>query len=118
MAKQESQTLEEAAKNAWMAEQEAPRRLAKLDAATWEKAASALASTAAEAAQVAGMTAACDAGDNVACNNLSREEEAKKAWLTKLDVPTWGAAAEAVSAVATEMTQPSATNGVEETANT
>ena len=48
MAKQESQTLEEAAKNAWMAEQEAPRRLAKLDAATWEKAASALASTAAE----------------------------------------------------------------------
>jgi hypothetical protein len=41
----------------------------------------------------------------VACASFSREEEAKKAWLAKLDVLTWGAAAAAVSAVATEVTQ-------------
>jgi hypothetical protein len=49
------------------------------------------------------MTAACEAGDNVACDNLSLEEEAKRAWLLKLDAPTWGAAAAAVSAVASEV---------------
>merc|ERR1719247_2619420 len=36
------------------------------------------------------MTAACDAGDAVACDELSREEEAKRAWLARLEVPTWG----------------------------
>merc|ERR1719482_1897964 len=53
------------------------------------------------------MTEACDEGDVVACDNLSNEEEAKRAWLANLDAPTWGAAAAAVSAVA-EVTQPRA----------
>ena len=84
-------TSEEAAKTAW---------LAKLDAPTWGTAATALAGIASEAAYVADMTEACDDGDEVACDSLSREDEAKRAWLAKLDVPTWGAAAAAVSAVA------------------
>ena len=80
-------------------------RLVKLDAPDWSKAAAALASLASEAVVMAEMAAMCDAGDTAACDNLSREEEAKKAWLAKLDVPTWSAAAAAVSAVATELTQ-------------
>merc|ERR1719199_1715924 len=72
---------EEQAKNAWLAKQDFP---------TWGKAATAFANAASEAAQMAEMTVACDEGDEVACDNLSREEEAKRAWLEKLDVPTWG----------------------------
>ena len=34
------------------------------------------------------LTEDCDAGDDVACTALSREEEAKRAWLAKLDAPT------------------------------
>ena len=34
--------------------------------------------------------AACATGDDVACDSLSKEEEAKKAWLERLDVPAWG----------------------------
>ena len=33
---------------------------------------------------------ACVSGDDTACDTLSREEEAKRAWLARLDVPTWG----------------------------
>merc|ERR1719482_1474030 len=84
-------TSQEAAKKAW---------LAKLDAPTWGSAATALARVASEVAQMAEMAADCDAGDEVACDELSREEEAKRAWLAKLDVPTWGAAAAAVSEAA------------------
>merc|ERR1719271_401114 len=51
------------------------------------------------------MEEACYEGDDVACDSLSREEEAKRAWLAKLDAPTWGAAAAAVSAVATQVTE-------------
>merc|ERR1719460_551373 len=82
------------AKMAWLAE---------LDARSWDKAATAFASVTSEAAQMAEMTADCYQGDMVACDNLSREQEAKRAWLAKLDVPTWGAAAAAVSAVALEV---------------
>ena len=35
-----------------------------------------------------------------ACDGLSLEEEAKRAWLARLDAPTWGAVAAAVSEVA------------------
>merc|ERR1719262_623725 len=72
---------EEEAKRAWLAKQDFP---------TWGKAATAFANAASEAAQMAEMTVACDEGDEVACDNLSREEDAKRAWLEKLDVPTWG----------------------------
>merc|ERR1719482_1621539 len=87
--------------------------MAKLDAPTWGKAAATVASAAAEAAQMAEMTAACDEGDEVAFDNLSREEEAKRAWLSKMDVPTWGAAAAAVSAVASEASAGSASSAQE-----
>jgi hypothetical protein len=90
-----------------MSEKEAKKAwLARLDAPTWGKAAKALVSVASEAAQIAEMTAACDVGDDVACDFLSREEEAKRAWMAKVDAPTWSAAAAAVSAVATEVTEP------------
>merc|ERR1719238_996434 len=32
----------------------------------------------------------CYKGDVTACDTLSREEEAKRAWLAKQDVPSWG----------------------------
>ena len=35
-----------------------------------------------------------------ACDSLSVEEEAKRAWIARLDAPTWGAVAAAVSEVA------------------
>merc|ERR1719482_1135842 len=89
-------TSEEAAKRAW---------LAKLDAPTWGAAATDLAHVASEAARMEEMEEACYEGDDVACDSLSREEEAKRAWLAKLDAPTWGAAAAAVSAVATQVTE-------------
>merc|ERR1719352_1547727 len=43
-----------------------------------------------KAAQIVELTAACDQGDEVACDNLSREEEAKQKWLASLDTPSWG----------------------------
>jgi hypothetical protein len=89
-------TSEEAAKRAW---------LAKLDAPTWGAAATDLANVASEAARMEEMAEDCYKGDDVACDSLSREEEAKRAWLARLDAPTWGAAAAAVSAVATQVTE-------------
>ena len=55
---------------------------------------------------MASLTADCDSGVEVACEELSHEEQAKVAWLAKLDVPSWGAAAMAVSHVASGMTPP------------
>jgi hypothetical protein len=57
-----SNLSEEQAKKAW---------LAKLDAPAWGKAAATLSSTMVEAAQLAGLAASCDAGDEVACDNLT-----------------------------------------------
>jgi hypothetical protein len=51
---------------------------------------------------MAEMSAACDAGDKVACDNLSREEEAKRAWLAKQSTPPWGVAATAHASGASE----------------
>lgn len=85
---------EDEAKEAW---------LARLDAPSWGKAAKMMATVAQEASVMQEMTEACDQGDDNACESLSHEEEAKKEWLARLDVPTWGAAAAAVSAVATQV---------------
>ena len=44
-------------------------------------------------AEIAGMPKLedeCESGDERACDVLSREEEAKRAWLAKLDLPSWG----------------------------
>jgi len=75
-------------------------KLARLDAPTWGKAAAALASIASEAGILAAMKEACEQGAEETCDDLSREEEVKQAWLAKLDAPTWGAVALAVSEVA------------------
>ena len=82
--------------------------LSRLDAPEWGKAATALTRVAAwevagSAAAVAELAEACGSGDAAACDTLSREEEAKAAWLAKLDAPTWAAATAAVSAVASEV---------------
>ena len=76
-----------------MSEEEAKQKwLAKLDAPTWGKAASAVIEVVAEASKIADLTEECEAGDSAACETLSKEDEAKKAWLAKLDVPAvaWG----------------------------
>jgi len=85
---------EEEAKKEW---------LARLDAPSWGQAAKVMTNLVQEASAIQEMTTACDRGDRDACDALSREEEAKKAWLARLDVPLWGAAAAAVSAVSTRV---------------
>lgn len=75
-------------------------KLARVDAPTWGKAAAALATIASEAGILAAMSDACESGAEEACDDLSREEEAKQAWLAQLDAPTWVAVARAVSEVA------------------
>ena len=46
---------------------------------------------AASFAEETALTDDCDAGDDVACETLSREEEAKRAWLANLEAPGgWG----------------------------
>jgi hypothetical protein len=54
----------------------------------------------AKRAWLATQDAACDAGDQVACDNLSREEEAKRAWLARQGTPSWKVAALSLSATA------------------
>jgi len=57
----------------------------------WGQAAAAMTSIVAEASFIAGLTdnANGNAGASAA-EALARENEAKKAWLAKLDVPSWG----------------------------
>lgn len=93
---------EEDAKKAWLSKIETPawgkiseeeakaQWLAKLDTPVWGQAAAAMISVVAEANKMADLTEGCDAGDAAACDALSQEDEAKKAWLAKLDVPSWG----------------------------
>ena len=93
---------EEQAKQAWLAKLDAPvwgkmteeqakqAWLAKLDAPVWGQAVAVMTSVVAEATKMAELTEECNAGDSTACDTLSNEEEAKKAWLAKLDVPSWG----------------------------
>jgi len=85
---------EEEAKRAW---------LARLDAPSWGQAAKAMAEAARQAAEVEALAAGCDSGDDEACDILSREEEAKRRWLARLDAPSWGAAAAGVADVASSV---------------
>eukprot|EP00967_Tisochrysis_lutea_P159216 scaffold329211_cov70-Tisochrysis_lutea.AAC.1 len=73
-------SAEEIAKQKW---------LARLDAPTWRQAATTMANVANEAADIAALTDDCNSGIDEACELLSREEEAKRRWLARLDVPTW-----------------------------
>jgi hypothetical protein len=90
------QLTEEEARRAW---------LARLDVPTWGRVAAATATVAQEAAEVAALSDECVRGDDEACGRLAREEEAKRAWLARLDVPSWGAVAAAVSAVASNVAE-------------
>ena len=62
--------------------------LAKLDAPTWGKAATALVDIAGSAGAVAAMEEACDQGVTEACDGLSREEEAKRAYAAQGSNPS------------------------------
>ena len=113
-------TREEASKRAWLerldaptwAKTASPAPLAALseaeakaawlaNAPSWGKAATALSSVwQAEATEVAALTDACGSGDEAACDTLTREEEAKRAWLSRLDTPNWGRAPEAAELAA------------------
>ena len=80
-----------AAKAAW---------LNKLDLPSWGAAASALNEAAADASKLEDLTDGCESGDDEACVMMWSEEEARKAWLAKLDAPSWAAAAKTVSDIA------------------
>jgi hypothetical protein len=97
----DSLSREDEAKKAWLERQDVP---------TWGAAATTLAANAADAAEMAEMSAACEEGDQVACDSLSREEDAKREWLARQDVPTWVAPA-AVSPVASEVSAASTRSG-------
>ena len=73
--------------------------IADLDVGTWTQAAAALTSAVGEASEVAQLTERCESGEFAACDQLSVEDAAKRAWLSNLDVPSWGEAAAAVVAV-------------------
>lgn len=91
-------SAEDEAKAAW---------LAKLDAPAWGKAAEAMSTVAEEASHFQKLNKECDSGDSTACDAISREEEAKIAWLAKIDVPSWGQAAAAMKEIGKE-SMPSA----------
>ena len=65
----------------------------------WKTATTAMQDVAAQANQIAQMEEDCMAGRDTACDNLSKEE-AKRAWLKKLDHVEWNNAAQAVAQVA------------------
>jgi len=97
---------EDEAKAAW---------LAKLDAPAWGQAAEAMSTIVAEANQFQKLNDECDAGDSAACDTLSKEDQAKAAWLAKIDVPSWGAAAAAMKEIGEEqLAEPMANVSEEE----
>ena len=71
-------TPEDEAKAAW---------LVKLDAPVWGQAGRALDAVAAEAAAFNKMEEDCVAQVDLACEQLSREDEAKRQWLKRLVLP-------------------------------
>ena len=88
--------MEETTKQAW---------LARLDAPSWAFSAQAVAEVASEADTTRELMEQC--GEllvDEACAQLSTEDEAKKAWLAKLDATTWGAVAAAVTEIWAEVT--------------
>ena len=54
---------------------------AKLDAPAWGQAAQAMITVVEEASEFQKLNEECDAGDSAACDTLSKEDEAKAAWL-------------------------------------
>ena len=82
---------EASAKAAW---------LSRLDAPTWGAAAQGVSAVVEEAAKMAHLAEECNSGVNTACEMLSAEDQAKKVWLAKLDVPTWAKVSSAVMEVA------------------
>ena len=89
---------------------------AKLDAPAWGQAAEAMSTIVAEANQFQKLNGECDAGDSAACDTLSKEDEAKAAWLAKIDVPSWGAAAAAMKQIGEEQLAETMANESEEEA--
>jgi hypothetical protein len=85
-----SKRSEEDAKKRW---------LAKFDAPTWGKAKAVVNEAADEAERLATLETHCTSGYDAACEELSREDEAKKVWLSKFDVKGWDSAARVVSTV-------------------
>ena len=73
---------------------------ARLDASTWGLAATVVAQIAQEAIRIAGLIESCNSGHPISCEMLANEEEPNRSWMATLDVPTWGAAAAAVSSIA------------------
>merc|ERR1719310_986156 len=67
------------------------------DVPTLSTAASAINKAATDVATNAALEQDCNQGVYEACEDLSREDEAKRAWLAKLDVPAWGKVSAAVS---------------------
>ena len=91
--------LDSAAKRAWLKE---------LDVTMWGRAAMALSEAASEAAGMAELVAMCDSGDDVSCRILAEQEEDTAAWLDKIAVPNWGAAAAVLSVAASDAASVSA----------
>ena len=69
-----------AAKAAW---------LAKLDLVASGQADEVLREVTANVELMESLLAQCEAGDDGACEALAREEEAKRAWMAKIDAPAW-----------------------------
>jgi len=83
---------EDEAKKAW---------LKRLDAPTWDEAAEVVKAVASDATEIAQLDEECATGDDEACDELSREDDAKISWIAQLDEQDW-------SAVATSVTQAAA----------
>ena len=82
----------EAAQRAW---------LAQLDESTWSSAALTLSTLAEAELVIADLGARSRAGDRQVGVVLESVEDAHRSWLSKLELPTWGRATDAVAAVAT-----------------
>lgn len=90
-----------------LSEEEAKKQwLAKLDAPEWGKAAQAVNEAATKASQMAKLEDDCSAGVDTACDVLSKEEQAKRKWLAKLDQPTWKRVRDTVSGAAAAAQNP------------
>jgi hypothetical protein len=73
--------------------------LSKLDGTSWNKAAATVNKAASDASRISQLDAECSSGSDAACVALSKEDEAKRRWLAKLDVPSWKRAAEVTTQV-------------------
>jgi hypothetical protein len=74
-----------------------------MDAPSWGKAAAVVSDAA-----TASLAADCDVGVEAACDQLSFEAEARRAWLAKQDAPSRGSSGGAASAAAKPLASASA----------